>query len=148
MNFIADAAGPCRPAVDKKGHVRAERSRQRKQLAPGFFKMKEPVESPQSRGGVAAAAAEPGADGNIFPDMDAERLARGALPEQELGRLISQVPFARRHPRMIASDGKSRGGMPEHFRPRDLDFIVQADGDHDRVQEMITVAPLPHHPQR
>jgi hypothetical protein len=107
--------------------------------------MEKPVERAQSRRRIAAAAAQPRADGDVFPNMNMERLLAGSLTEQKRSRSIREILFFRRHQRVIAGYPKT---LSSSLRPGDLDFVEQSDRNHDRVQEMVTVAPLPHHPQR
>ena len=110
--------------------------------------MEKPVDRAQSRRRIAAAAAEPRADRDVFSNMNMEWLLLGSLTEQKRGRLIRKILFSGRDQRVIARYRESFLGVPASPRPGDLDFVVQSDGNHDCVQEMVTVAPLSHHPQR
>jgi len=145
--LLANAARPRRMCADKKRHIRAQRGRERNQLSRIFFEAKETVDRAQSRGGIAAAAAEPSADRDVFSNMNMERLLLGSLTEQKRGRSIREILFSGRDERVIARYREAFLCVPASPRPGDLDFVVQSDGNHDRVQEMVTVAPLPHHAQ-
>jgi hypothetical protein len=110
--------------------------------------MEKPVDRAQSRRRIAAAAAEPRADRDVFSNMNMEWLLLGSLTEQKRGRSIREILFSGRDERVIARYREAFLSVLASLRPGDLDFVVQSDGDHDRVQEMVTVKPLPQHPQR
>ena len=71
--FFADAAGPGTANVSqKKSNISTKRSSQARQLIPWNIHAVETLQAEQGCGGITAAPAQSGSDGNVLVDPDAD----------------------------------------------------------------------------
>ena len=76
--------------------------------------------------------------------MDRHRLARRIFAQNQRGRLVGEVVFSRRNRRIVARDRERRAWLCA----LDLDLVLERHRHHDRVDEMIAVAPFAHDAER
>jgi hypothetical protein len=142
--LLAYPSCPRWTAKDKKRHISAQPGSEGKEVTSITPKAEEPIKAKQRSRRIAAAPTQTCPNWDSLSDMDPNRTTKPLFPEQHRCGPISDVRPSLRDLRVIACDCQV---LPSQSWSGDLKLIIEIDGNHQAIDEMIAVLPHPYYSQ-
>jgi hypothetical protein len=145
MDDLADASNPRRSAAEEEWDICPETRGDDRQPAPRDAARAEVPQRPQHGRRITASTAEPTCRRDGLVEMQGHFRPLPCRSEKRAGGSVSQVRSAPRHTRLGAVNAQTYGHTARVVQ-RNPHAIVQCDGGHYRVDEMVSVCAATNDP--
>ena len=142
LDDLANAPHMGKPAHQAEGHVRAQRQADLPQRFHRQIQLPQSIEPMQHGSRVGASAAQARPTGDTLVQVDHRALRRSRMPAQRQRRAQGQVAF------ILGHTGRTVGRKGYILRRLQRQGIMQGNGLHQHIQQMIAVRAHAHGIQR